>query len=82
MDKKLNAHALGLAGAVVSALSMLLLGIFGRIGVYEGAVNMMEQWHEFFSLSIGGIIGGMVEGAIISYITLYVFGWFYNRMLK
>lgn len=76
---KLNSNALGYAGAVVAALGMLLLGILGNLGVYEGAVAMMMQWHVFFSLSIGGIIGGMIEAAVISYVFLYALGWFYNR---
>ncbi|MBU0963171.1 MAG: hypothetical protein KKD48_04680 [Nanoarchaeota archaeon] len=81
MVEKLNALALGYAAAIVSAVAMLLLGILGNIGVYSGAVSMMEQWHIFFSLSIIGIFTGMIEAAIISFIFMYAFGWVYNKLI-
>lgn len=80
MDKaKLNSLALGYAAAILAAIIMLLLGILGNIGVYTGAVDMMAQWHVFFSLSIGGIIAGMVEAAIITFVFVYLFGFIYNK---
>ena len=82
MNKKLNALAFGVAAAIVAALSMLLLGIFGNMGIYTGAVEMMSQWHMFFSLTPAGIIAGMVEAAIISFIFFYIFGWVYNKFPK
>ena len=80
MNNKLNALAFGYAGALISALVMLLLGILGKLGVYAGAVAMMEQWHLFFSLSIGGIVGGIVESAIISFVLGYLFAFTYNKI--
>ena len=77
---KLNALALGCAAAIVAAVIMLLLGILGNLGIYTGAVDMMRQWHMFFSLSIGGIIAGMIEAAIISFVFVYFFGWLYNKL--
>jgi len=82
MNKNLNSKALACSAATVSAFIMLLLGILGNLNIYTGAVSMMEQWHMFFSLSIGGIIAGMIEAAIISYIFAYLFGWFYNKLNK
>lgn len=78
----LDATALAAAAAVVSAAIMLLLGIFGAIGVYEGAVDMMEQWHLFFSPSVAGTIGGMVEGAIIGYVAVWAVAWLYNLWVR
>jgi len=79
MEKvKLDAVALAVAAAIVAALIMLLLGILGNLGIYMGAVRMMEEWHMFFDLTPIGIIGGMIEAAIISFIFVYVFGWAYN----
>ena len=78
MDRKLNAVALGWTAAVLAALSMLILGILGNFGLYTGAVEMMQKWHLFFDLSIGGIIAGIIEAAVISFITGYLFGWLYN----
>ncbi len=59
---------------------MLLLGILGNIGVYTGAVDIMQQWHVFFSLSISGIIAGMVEGAVVTFVFVYLFGLIYNKL--
>ena len=81
MNGKLNAFALAVSAAIVAAVSMLILGIFGNIGIYTGAVEMMRQWHMFFTLTPLGIIAGMAEAAIISFVFLYVFGEIYNRLV-
>lgn len=78
--EKINALKFGYAAGATSAVAMLLLGIFGNLGIYQGAVRMMEQWHMFFSLSFVGIIGGMLEAAVIGFVFAYVFGWFYNKL--
>lgn len=77
--KTLNALAIGYAGAIISAAGMLLLGILGNLGLYTDAIAQMTEWHMFFSLSTGGIIGGMVEAAIFSFVALYIFALIYNR---
>lgn len=77
--KTLNALALGYTGAILSALGMLVLGLLGNMGVYEKAVEQMQDWHVFFSLSVGGIVGGMIEAAVWSFIILWIFGWLYNK---
>ena len=82
MNKELNPLTLGYAAAIISALVMLVLGILGNLGIYTGAVEMMQQWHIFFSLSIGGIIAGIIEAAVISFIFVYIFGWLYNKLTK
>ena len=81
MIGKLNPLAFGITGAIVSALSMLILGIFGNMGIYTGAVEMMRQWHMFFSLRPFGIFAGMVEAAVISFVFFYIFGWIYNKLV-
>ena len=80
--RELNAIALGASGAVVAAAVMLLLGVFGAAGVYEGAVAMMEQWHLFFEPTIVGTVAGMIEAAIISFIFIYAFAWLYNALTR
>ncbi len=80
MNERCNEKALGYAGAIVSAIGMLLLGILANLGIYVNAAKMMEQWHMFFSLSFAGILGGMIEAAVISFIALYALAWFYNRL--
>ena len=81
MTGKLNSLASGASAAIVSALSMLILGILGNIGVYKGAVEMMSQWHMFFSLTPIGIFTGIIEAAIISFVFFYIFGWIYNKFI-
>lgn len=80
MDKKLNSLSLGYAGAIISALMMLLLGVLGNLGYYKSGVEAMKQWHIYFSLSFGGIIMGIIEGAVVSFLFLYLFGWLYNKL--
>lgn len=76
--RELNAIALASAGAVVAAAVMALLGIFGAVGVYEGGVRMMEQWHLFFEPTAVGTIAGMIEAAIIMFALTYSVTWLYN----
>jgi hypothetical protein len=52
----------------------------GNLGVYTGAVEMMRQWHVFFTLSIGGIIAGMFEAAVITFVFAYLFAFIYNKL--
>lgn len=75
---RIDPTALAAASAVVSATTMLLLGLLGAVGLYEGAVRMMEAWHLFFGPSVLGIIGGMLEGAIIAYVLVWFTAWLYN----
>jgi hypothetical protein len=82
MTDKLNSFALGISAAIVAGLSMLILGIFGNIGVYIGAVEMMTQWHMFFSLTPFGILTGIIEAAVISFVFFYIFGWLYNKLIN
>ena len=77
---KLNPLALGYAAAVIAAILMLLLGILGNLGVYTGAVAMMQAWHMFFDLSVVGIITGMIEAAVVSFVFVCLFGWTYNKL--
>jgi|ETNmetMinimDraft_2_1059921.scaffolds.fasta_scaffold147592_2 hypothetical protein len=81
MGEELNPKALGYAGAILSAAGMLILGILGNLGIYTSAVEAMQQWHLFFSLSITGIIAGIVEAAVASFVVLYLFGWIYNKLI-
>lgn len=75
----LNELALGKAGATLSALSMLLLGIGANLGIYTTAAQQMAKWHMFFNFTPLGIITGMIEAAIWGFVGLYAFGWLYNK---
>ena len=81
MDSKLNPMALGSAAALIAGFTMLTLGILGNLGIYTGAAEQMQQWHFFFSLSIWGIILGISEAAVTTFVLAYIFGWLYNRFL-
>ncbi len=80
MTNKFNVSALGITASLVAAVSMLILGIFGNLGIYLGAVDMMRQWHMFFSLTPVGILTGMLEAGVISFVFFALFGWIYNKI--
>ena len=81
MNGKLNAFAFGGAAALTAALSMLVLGLLGNLGIYTGAVTMMGKWHMFFSLTFFGILSGMLEAAIITYVLIYIFSLVHNKLV-
>ena len=78
MNNKISPFAAALTAAIVSALIMLALGIFGNIGIYESAVESMQRWHMFFDLSAVGIIGGMIEAAVFGFVIVLISIWIYN----
>ena len=82
MAKKmeLNALVLGYAAAILSAVCMLLMSILGSLGIYKGAVEQMINWHMFYSLSLLGIVTGIIEAAVISFVAGYAFAWIYNKL--
>ena len=80
MNGKLNTLAFGTTAAIVAAFSMLVLSVAGKIGIYIGAVEMMSQWHMFYSLTLPVIIIGMIEAAIISFVFFVLFAWVYNML--
>ncbi|WP_263790036.1 hypothetical protein [Salinibacter sp.] len=78
MTTRLDPNGLGLGLALLSSLSMLVLGLFGLIGVYEGAVQMMVDFHLFFSVDAVGILTGILEGAFWGYVMGALTAVFYN----
>lgn len=76
---KLNKLALGYTGATISAVLMLVMGVLTNLGVYEKASDHMSDWHLFYSPSFFGIIGGMIEAAVVSFIFFYIFAVLYNK---
>lgn len=79
---KLNIKALAYAGAVCSALGILVLSILANLGIYTVVAAQMQNWHMFYSTGFWGTIAGMIEAAIVGFVALYVFGWFYNKFVK
>ncbi len=79
MKQKLNAKALGYSLAILSGVSMLLLGILGNLGLYLTGVEAMKQWHLFFDLSILGIVAGIIEAGLFSFIFGWLIAYVYNK---
>jgi hypothetical protein len=82
MNRRSHAFAVSSAAAIVAAGVMFALGVLGNFGLYLGAVEMMQKWHMFFDLSIGGIFSGMIEGAVITFVIVYAFVWLEQRLLS
>lgn len=80
MARRLNPTAFAAAAALVAAFGMLLLGVLGVLGLYEGGVRAMEQWHVFFSITVGGVIAGMLEAAVVTFVFCYLFVAVYNTL--
>lgn len=78
MNTRLDPNALALSLALLSGLCMLILGLFGLMGIYEGAVQMMADWHLFFSADAVGILTGILEGAFWGYVLGGLTAVFYN----
>ena len=81
MSKKLNSLALGKAGAITAAISMLLLSIASKSGIYTTAAEQMAKWHMFFDLTLKGTLTGMIEAAVLTFGFIYLFGEIYNRIV-
>ena len=80
MPKKLAPKQLAVTFAIWSALFMLILWLLANMGVYVSATEMMVNWHMFFNLTFTGLVAGMVEAAVVSFLLVYVFVWIYNQV--
>lgn len=78
MPKKLQAKHLAVTFAIWSALFMLVLWLLANMGIYVSAAEMMSQWHVFFNLTFAGLIAGMIEASVVSYVLVLLFVWVYN----
>lgn len=76
--KKLNARRLSVAAALWAALFMLVIWLLANAGIYTSAADQMAKWHMYFNLTFMGLVGGMVEAAVVSFVLVYVFVWIYN----
>lgn len=78
----LDPRALAGAAAVIAAVVMLLLGVFGALGIYDGAVAMMQEWHLFFEPTAVGTAAGMIEAAAFSFVFVAGLAWIYNELAR
>lgn len=69
------------AGAIFSALSMLLLSLAHILNVYTGAVGMMQEWHMYYTpTTISGTLTGMIEASLITYLSILLISWIYGQL--
>lgn len=80
--KKVEFHPIASVAAVWSAVFMFVLWFLARMGLYVSAAEQMSKWHMYFDLSFTGLIAGVVEAAIISYLLVASFVMIYNKMMK
>ncbi len=78
MPKKLESKQLAVTFAIWSALFMLVLWLLANMGLYVSAAEQMAKWHVFFNFSFRGLIAGMIEAAVVSYVLVYTFVLVYN----
>jgi len=76
----LNAKALGISLAIYGAILMLVLSILGLFDLFGSAVEMMEAFHIGYSLSIVGIIIGIVEAAVFCFFSGLLVAFVYNKV--
>lgn len=76
----LQAQPISLALAVWSAIVMLVLWVLAQMGFYVSAAQAMMAWHMFFNFTFMGLVGGMVEAAVVSYLGAYLFVLIYNTL--
>ena len=80
--RKFTAQPVAIALAAWSALVMLLLWILAKMGLYVSATEAMISWHMFFNLTFVGLIGGMIEAAVISFLGVHSFVLIYNILVS
>lgn len=76
---KIKAHTLALAFAIWSAVIMLIMWVASQMGLYVQAAEQMASLHMFFDLTPVGLIGGMLEAGVLSYLGVQLFALIYNR---
>ena len=79
--EKLNSTAFGSAAAIVAAAVMLVISILSRLGIYTEAAQMMSSWHIFYDTSIWGILAGMAEAAVSTFVLVYLFAVIHNKIV-
>jgi len=81
LKARCNSSALAFTLAILSAAGMLLMSLLGKMGIGLGAVETMQKFHFFYTLSWLGILGGMMEAALWGLIIGYLGGWLYNKFV-
>lgn len=75
----LSPNGLGIALAIISGIGMLILSLLGLGGRALEAVKIMQAHHIWYELTAFGIIAGIIEAAVFSFVFGYATAWLYNR---
>lgn len=80
---KLSAIGLGMAAAVVSALSMLVLGILNmKYGIGAEWIKLVATVYKGYDVTWHGIGLGAGYAAVEGFVGGLLFGWIYNICIK
>lgn len=77
---KFNTQKAALAGAIFAALIRLFLSICDALGIYKGAVNMIQEVQMFYDPTVVGTITGMIEAGVITYLSILTIVWIYGAL--
>lgn len=75
----LSEKGLGIAIAIISAVGMLVLSLLGLSGRALEAIKLMQTHHIWYDLTAFGVIAGILEAAVFSFVLGYATAWLYNR---
>lgn len=84
VEPKLNAFKFGLAGGIISAITILFVIIWSiKVGAMQTHMTMINEMYGAFgySPSFGGAIIGAIYGFLDGFIITYIFAWIYNKLL-
>ncbi|MBT4376061.1 hypothetical protein HOD29_01675 [archaeon] len=71
---KLNAWELGLAGGIISGLSVLIMTLLGKFfGLYSQLLNLVADMYGFLGYDV--TIFGAFLGGVLAFIDCFIFFW-------
>lgn len=79
---KLNTNSIAVAAGIWSVLFMLVMWLLANMGLYVSAAEQMSKLHMFFNLTLVGLISGMIEAGVVSFLLVYSFAFVYNIVVK
>jgi hypothetical protein len=84
MTQKLNAKALALALGIMWSLGILIMSIIALTSTtyLHNIVDFMSSVYLGYSLSLTGVLTGMVWAFFDAAIGGLVFAWLYNKLAK
>lgn len=78
MFKKLCPVSLGLSGAAVGILFVVVVGVLGSFGFFKEMIEMVQKMHPSFVLTVGGVAVAAVVVGVKSFIYFFLLAWFYD----